>query len=169
MNVNIKNVKDRRAVRYGSLDDLVADAERLAEQRSRVLGNWTQAQIYGHLALSLDSSIDGLGFTLPLPLRWYMSFFKKRTFLTRGIPAGFPAPERFVPEPMLSVADALKELRRAVARQKSESKRVMHPAFGNLSREEWEQFHLRHAELHMSFLVPAEARVGAPPAAAATA
>jgi len=33
---------------------------------------------------------------------------------------------------------------------------VSHPLFGKLSREEWNRFHLRHAELHMSFLVQAE-------------
>jgi hypothetical protein len=32
----------------------------------------------------------------------------------------------------------------------------MHPAFGNIGREGWDQFNLRHAELHMSFLVNGE-------------
>ena len=27
-----------------------------------------------------------------------------------------------------------------------------HPVLGHLTREEWTQFHLRHAELHMSFV-----------------
>jgi hypothetical protein len=29
-----------------------------------------------------------------------------------------------------------------------------HPLFGWFTPEQWEQYHLRHAELHLSFLLP---------------
>ena len=80
-------------------------------------------------------------------------FFKKR-FLTKPIPAGFKAPGRFVPDPT-DVAPALDLLRKAIARQHEIAERAPHPALGDLSREDWDQFNLRHAEMHMSFIVEA--------------
>ncbi len=42
----------------------------------------------------------------------------------------------------------------AVARIQLDTERSRHPVFGELSLDEWDSLHLRHAELHMSFLVP---------------
>jgi len=41
-----------------------------------------------------------------------------------------------------------------VARLQATTKRYPSPAFGPLTLEEWDQLHLRHAELHLSFFVP---------------
>ena len=57
MPVNTKKVQDRRKVRYESLDELLADAQRFSGDNVRKLGNWSQGQIYEHIARSLDSSI----------------------------------------------------------------------------------------------------------------
>ncbi|MBX9787841.1 MAG: DUF1569 domain-containing protein [Pirellulales bacterium] len=35
-----------------------------------------------------------------------------------------------------------------------ETRRVPHPVIGRLSVDQWNRFHLRHAELHLSFFVP---------------
>lgn len=53
-----------------------------------------------------------------------------------------------------SIDEGLGALRAAVARYKQETKRSPHPALGKLTPGEWIQFHLRHAELHMSFATP---------------
>lgn len=161
MAINTKKVEGRRAVRYNSLDELLADARRLSESgQVRTLGNWSEGQIYKHLAGGLDSSIDGAGFSLPAPVRWVMSMVMKRKFLHQAIPAGFQAPGQFQPEDTTSVTDGLACLEKAIERQKQESTRAMHPAFGNISREEWNDFNLRHAELHMSFLVNGQQAAG---------
>ncbi len=152
MPVNTKKVAGRREVRYASLDELLADAQRLSSTEVRELGNWSRGQIYEHLARSLDSSIDGAGFSLPAPVRWLMSLLMKRKFLNKELPAGFKSTDDFIPDET-SVEAGLASLERAVARQKREPQRVMHPAFGNISRDEWNDFHLRHAEMHMSFLL----------------
>lgn len=153
MTVDTKKVAGRRAVRYESYDDLLADAERLASGKTRALGNWTQGQIYRHLAMGLDSSIDGVDFTLPAPLRWVMRLLMKKKFTTQALPPGFKSTAKFIPDAEVSLEDALADLRRAIKRQQTESKRIDHPAFGKFTREEWDQFNLRHAEMHMSFLV----------------
>ncbi len=155
MAIKTKKVQGRRNVRYESFDDLLNDAQQLTHENVRTLGNWSQGQIYEHIARALHSSIDGVGFTLPFALRWFMSTFMKRKFLREKIPAGFTTTEKFSPDD-ISAEEGLASLQKAIERQKHEPKRVRHPAFGNISREEWDSFQLRHAELHMSFLVKAE-------------
>lgn len=155
MTVNTKQVQGRRTARYASLDEFLDDARRLADMEVQALGNWSQGQIYEHLARALNSSIDGAGFSFPAPLRLMMSLFMKRKFLTQQLPAGFKAPakaQKFIPDET-SVADGLASLEAAITRQKQESDRALHPGFGSLTHEEWDQFNLRHAEMHMSFLV----------------
>jgi hypothetical protein len=155
MAIQTKKVSGRREVHYQSVSELLADAERLAQGPVQSLGNWTPAQVFQHLAVSLNGSIDGMSFKLPAPARWVMSLLMKRKFLTVAVPAGFRTPDEYVASADTPLDDALASLRNAIQRQQTEPKRALHPGFGNLSREEWEQFHLRHAELHMSFLQPA--------------
>lgn len=149
--INTKKVSGRRDVHYASLDELLDDAQRLAKTEVKTLGNWSQGQIYEHLARALDTSIDGVDFSFPAPARWMMSLLMKKKFLYREIPAGFKVTGKVLPE-ATSLEDGLASLEHAVARQKQETDRAIHPGFGKLSNEEWEAFHLRHAEMHMSFI-----------------
>ncbi len=55
--INTKKVEGRRAVRYESLSEFLQDAERLANCEVRTVGNWSQGQIYEHLARALDISM----------------------------------------------------------------------------------------------------------------
>ena len=156
MTINTGKVSSRRSVRYRNYDDLLADVESLAGKPIRTLGNWTQPQIYKHLAMSLDSCIDGAGFALPAPMRWIMSLLMKKKFVHGVLPSGYKAPASFVPSEQTGLEEALGELRRAIQRVKSDKTRAIHPAFGTISADEWDQFNLRHSEMHMSFLQPAD-------------
>lgn len=153
MPVNTTKVQGRRQVHYNSYADLLADAEKMASAKVKTLGNWSYGQILKHVAQSTDSSIDGSGFALPAPVRWIFTLLMKGKYLTRPIPAGFKAPKQFQPQET-NVDEAIALLRNAIARQEAEERRAMHPAFGMISKEEWTQFNLRHAEMHMSFVVP---------------
>ncbi len=149
--INTKTAAGRRAVRYESLSEFLEDAERLANCEVRTVGNWSQGQIYEHLARGLDVAIDGTDL-IAAPMRLVLNLFFKKKFLHKAIPAGFKAPSKFVPEE-ISVEEGLASLRRAVARQDEVEERARHPGFGKISREEWGLFNLRHAEMHMSFIV----------------
>ncbi len=59
---------------------------------------------------------------------------------------------KFVPGDT-SDEDGVQMLEKAIHRMQTESSRVDHPLLGKLTGDEWTQFHLRHAEMHMSFLV----------------
>ena len=153
MSVVTKKVKDRRMVRYESLDDLLADAEQMATSDVQLLGNWSLGQILKHIAVALDLSIDGFDFNMPAPVRLVMRLLMKKKFLTKSLPPGFKAPDKYTPAET-STEEGLAALREAVDRQRRESERVLHPGFGKLTNKEWDEFHCRHAEMHMSFVVP---------------
>jgi hypothetical protein len=158
MPVDVKKVANRRPVRYNTLDEFVRDAERLAQVDVRTLGNRSYTQILGHLAFAMNGSIDGSVLRIPWHLRTVARLLRKR-ILSRGLTPGFQLSrdndaKAWVEAP-LEIEKALEGVRKAVGRLQSETKRSPHPALGALSTDEWNTFHLRHSELHMSFVVPA--------------
>ena len=79
--------------------------------------------------------------------------------LTRKMQPGWKLPKSadpYLPDAEASVEDALARLVKGIDRPDTENPEAAHPVFGKLAREEWLQLHLRHAELHMSFVVPTE-------------
>jgi len=156
MPVDTKKVKDRRKVKYASLQEVLADAERLSHGHIKALGNWSAGQVFRHLATSFNNSIDGFDAKSP----WYfrvMARLMKRKLLAGTMPPGYQLPagarETLVPGPT-STEEGLAALRSAIARQEREPNRAPNPVFGDLTRDEWNQVHLMHSALHMSFLVP---------------
>ena len=159
MTVNTKTATGRRELHFNSLDDLLADAEALANGKVHLIGNWSLAKIYGHLARTVTYSLDGYPFKAPWFMRAMVRLFMKKKLLTRPLPSGFQIPEKnrtdFIPDND-ETEIGLTELRDAIARFKTDKTRVAHPFLGSLTEEEWERFHCRHAELHMSFALPVE-------------
>lgn len=155
-------VRGRRKVRYRCYDDVITDALRMHGTPHRQLGNWTLAMIVQHLSNAIEASMSGGTF----PVRWYLKLlgpYLIKPFLIRGpFPAGFRLPGRaarlLVAAPDANFESALEALRKAIARLATESNRGAHPVAGKLTAAEWDQFHLRHAEMHMSFLVPQPTR-----------
>ncbi len=157
MPVDTKSVQGRRKLNFASLDEVVADAEKLvASPNSKVLGNWPLSQLITHLARGINGSIDGSAAKAPWFLRIVGPFIKGR-LLKKRMPSGFKLPKdvevRFFPAAD-SPQEALEGLRRAVGRLKTERMTARHPILGKLTHEEWTQLHLRHAELHLSFAEP---------------
>jgi hypothetical protein len=160
--IDTRKVAGRRTVRYESFDEMLADAERLAASPCRTLGNWSLGQIFQHLAKSLDMMIDGPPFVMPAPLRVVMRLLMKRRMLSQTLTPGFKLPQkaaRYLPDPT-TTEEGLQLLRVAVQRVNQTQQRGLHPAFGKMGPGEWDQFQLRHCEMHMSFAMPAN---GAPP------
>ncbi len=156
MAVDTAKVQGRRPVAYTSLSAMLADAEGVASGNFTTLGNWSAGQIFAHLAKSFDTSIDGSDAQFPWYIRTLARLFKKQ-MLKMPMPAGFQLPAKaaasLVPPPTSTEA-GLAALRAAVARLESEPKRAYSPVLGEMTREQWNQLHLSHANLHMSFLVP---------------
>ncbi len=146
----------RRRVQYADLDDLLADAERLVDLQAPTTGNWSVGQILEHLALVMDKSIDGFE-TPPLPwvVRLVFRLFLKKKILNRPMQPGLKLPKRAEQEIVVDSIDerkALAHLKQAVQRLKTETDRKPSPILGRLSVDEWNRLHVRHAEMHMSFI-----------------
>lgn len=157
MAVNTKEVSERREVQFESFQHLLSDAEALSHGEVLTLGNWSLGQIFLHLALSIHASIDGTGEQASWLTRLFARLFYARRLLDGPMPAGLrlpPGAARQVSPKPVSVDKGLRALRKAVERIQFETDRAAHPVLGELSLDQWDSFHLRHAELHLSFAVP---------------
>lgn len=158
MPINVKKVANRRPVRYESLGDFLNDVEQLGTGPVRTLGNKTYPQILQHLAFAINGSIDGSVLLIPWPIRTVARLLRKRILNTSMSP-GFKLSTANDSKAWIGndaeLQAALESVRKAVQRFQSETRRSPHPAFGHLTPEEWFKFHLRHSEMHMSFVVPA--------------
>ncbi len=156
MTINTKEVTGRRDVQFDSMHDFLRDAERMVEMNVQPIGNWTAGQIFKHMALNLNGSIDGMGFALPFWLRPFLKSFVKRRFLNTTPSAGITTSPTLIPGDISSQA-GLVALRMSVIRYleaTTATNLAANHLFGKMTNEEWTRFHLRHAELHMSFFVP---------------
>jgi hypothetical protein len=153
--MNTTTTARRRPVRYQTFDEVLAEAEAAAATGAATTGNWSLGQIFEHIAIALERSIDGFEFTVGWPLRLLGRYVIKQRMLLRGMPAGIrlkgSAMKELVP-PETSMEAGLAHLRRAIARFQSETRRAAHPVFGPMTPDESTRMQLRHAELHMSFI-----------------
>jgi hypothetical protein len=156
--IDTAKVTQRRQLHFNGLDDILADVDHLANSGEiKPLGNWSPGQIFQHLATVMNKSIDGFDTHLPWPLRFGLRLLFKNRFLYKPMAAGFKLPKKTAEElvcPSATVDDGIRNLRQAIHRLQTESKRSPSAAIGPLTREEWDQLHCRHCELHLSFLIP---------------
>lgn len=165
--IDTARVSGRRTVSYATLDEFIRDAKAVAAGGHRTLGNWSYGQILGHLGYAMKSSLDGFPFQAPWFARVLIAPLLKNSALTKPLKAGFKLPknaEADLPPDTITVEEALAECQQAVERLATESPTAKHPFFGKLATEEWMALHIRHAELHMSFVVAAEPADGNEPA-----
>jgi len=158
--INTGRVAERRRLHFNGLDDVLAEVELLAKSKEiRTLGNWSAGQVLKHLAVVMDKSVDGFVYRVPAVVRLLARLLVKRRFLTRPMAAGFKLPPNATAElgpPETTLEEGLRAIRHAIGRLRSETRRAAHPVFGTLTADEWERLHCRHAELHLSFLVPTD-------------
>ncbi|MGD9721564.1 MAG: DUF1569 domain-containing protein [Pirellulales bacterium] len=156
MAIKTKQVANRRQVQFQTYQDVLEDVRGMAAGKYRTLGNWSFGEICEHLAKTMDMSIDGSNAKFPWVLRMIGPYFKRR-FITRPMPAGFNIPQSaaaaLVPDRSETAAGVAK-LETAIGRMNQIAKREPHAMFGPMTRDEWDQLHMRHCELHLSFVVP---------------
>jgi hypothetical protein len=156
MPVDTAKVEGRRKLQFNSLDDITADVERLAQGKVKAIGNWSPGQILKHVTVPMVWCLDGA----PIKAPWYirlMGWLIKSRFLRNPMPAGFKLSDNFASELVPDATnwdDGLAAFRAAIARLKAEAQRHPSPFLGEMTREQWDQLHCRHCELHFSFLLP---------------
>lgn len=150
----------RRRLRFETLHEAIAEAERIAaaerEGRLTCKGSWTPGQALGHLATWINFGFDGYPITAT-PEAAAKSQARKPTALREGLFAGVRLPG--IPsgtagvEP-LPTDEGLRRFRGACERLENGTPTHSHPYFGAMTRDEWFLLHLRHSELHLSYLHP---------------
>ncbi len=156
MSVNTRKVTGRRQLKFQSLDEVLADAERCANEDYEPLGNWSAGQIFAHIARAMHGSIDGMTFQVPWPIRILLKLFRKR-YINGPMSPGVTLPstaKSLIAEPTVTAEQGLADLREAIARLKQSATRAPSPAFGPMSREDSDRLHMTHAAMHLSFLTP---------------
>jgi hypothetical protein len=158
--IDTKTVDDRRPLRFKAIDEMLADVERVAAAEKagtlRRTGNWTTGQIFGHLSAWIDYGYDGA----PIKPPWFVRVFGrmvKKKYLRGPLQAGFRIPNvegGTFGIGALPLEEGLSRLLRSLERLRAAPPTQPSAIFGPLSHEEWVQLHLRHAELHLSFLHP---------------
>ena len=150
----------RRTLEFSTLEEVRADIEALAAGSYVTVGKWSFAQILDHLGSSLNASIDGFPFKAGWLVRWLVAPFIKNSILTKPMKPGFALPKKFssyLPSDDCTMDEALPKVLKAIRRFENEVPIADHPFFGKMASEEWMILHMRHAELHLSFVVPTAA------------
>jgi hypothetical protein len=158
--VDTAKVPGRRTLRFESIDEMLADVDRLVEAeragRLKRLGNWPLGQTLGHLAVWAEYGYTGCPLKVPFFIRWFLRLWKRR-FLYEPMRPGSKIPGvaggTLATEPM-PLDEALGRLRKVMERIKTEAPTAPSVAFGHLTREESIAMNLRHAECHLGFMIP---------------
>jgi hypothetical protein len=151
----------RRKLRFASLDEALAEVDRLVEAaragQIAYAGRWSLPTMLNHLAVWAEFAYTGVPTRIPLLVRLLARLFK-RHFLYGSMPAGRRLPRvtggTFGIEEV-PLDKALRRLQIALLRLKNDPPLQPHPIFGRMTHTEWMALHMRHAELHLSFAVPA--------------
>lgn len=162
--IDTGKVTDHRKLRFNTLDDLLAEVDRIvaADQAGRLrrTGNWTAGQIFGHLAAWMNYSYEGYPKGRARP-PWFIRVYlrmRKKSYMRDGMPRGVKIPGveggTFATEP-LSTQEGAQRLRSVIQRAKK-GEPALHdsPAFGKMSEDDRITIQLRHAEAHLGFLKP---------------
>ena len=151
---------ERRELTFRSLDEVVAEAERLAAGEVRTTGAHSFGQILNHLALSQDVSTGRVvGPPPPWFMRLMLPLMKRMVINSKPLKPGVKLPSKgeafFWPDKEFDVPSALQYLRESTEYYQRNGPLDKHPFFGKLTREENDQLSCRHAALHLSFVHPA--------------
>src|SRR5437588_6495629 len=141
MPVDTGKVAGRRVLHFDSLDQMLAEVDRLvdAERKGRLrrLGNWALGQTLGHLATWIEYSYTGCPLKPPFFIRWILRLQKKK-FLRGPMRAGVRIPRveggTLGIDPM-PLDEALPRFRRAAERLKTEPPTKPSPAIGMLTHD----------------------------------
>jgi hypothetical protein len=152
----------RRSLDFQTIDEVIADVDRLHRKGYRQGGNWNLAQACDHLAIFVRCSMDG--FTGP-PAPWYVRLaaplITRWMLKKRRMPEGYQAPAELMPRTEADETREVEELKQQL-RRFSTYQGPLHrsPFGGDFSREIWHEMHLIHCAHHLSFLHPAEDNAG---------
>jgi hypothetical protein len=153
----------RRELRFSTIQEVIAEIDRLEQNGYQSAGAWNLSQICEHLADWMGFPIDGFP-----RAPWFVSMFLTMMRITQGkkLFARFIAEQRMPPgQPTAPSTQHLadeKKTSESVKRLKGAIDRLVNhrgqlhpsPLFGQLDHGKLIQLQLAHSAHHLSFLVP---------------
>lgn len=150
-------MENRRTLRFGTLDDVMPEVDRLLNGGHRSIGNWSLGQICNHLSDAIRGSVEG-GFPsmAPWPVRVTLGkVIKRRLLSTERMPEGVKLPEKYLPREGLDARAESEALRASISVLGQHTGPMAdHPFFGPTSLDDWRRFHAIHAAHHLGFILP---------------
>src|SRR5947209_7497277 len=99
-----RSTPGRRRLVFASLDEVMADVERLLAGHTTV-GRWTLGQACNHLALTIRGSMQGVPVKAPWLMRRTAGVFARWFMLRQGwMPEGIQVPTLYLPPPVFDAA-----------------------------------------------------------------
>lgn len=143
----------RRDLRFETLADILAEAETIASMPATALGKWTPAQNIDHVRRLIRISHAGTDVRMNWAFRAMGRLLKSR-FLRSPFKPGLKTVDTFLPPTEIGMDEAIKAFRGEIKRAVRPNA-MSHPSpfLGQLTHEEWEQLHCRHAEHHFGYIV----------------
>lgn len=149
----------RRDLSFQSLEDSIAECERLLRSGYDRKGKWSLGQICCHLRLAQDASMDGYPRWMSLfaPIRPVFRRLLLPRLLRGDSPTGIRTARHFVPPESLEDAAEVMAFAASVKRYRQHQAPLhAHPGFGKFDHQGFEKLHTVHAAHHLGFLIPRE-------------
>lgn len=144
----------RRELHFNTMQDILNKVESLASGPVTSLGKWTPAQNIDHIRRVIKIAHAGTEFKMPLLYRILGKVFKGY-FLKSPFKAGLKTVEIFEPLAEITMQEAVTAFREEMElAMRPGAMSQPSPLFGPMTHGQWEQLHCRHAELHLSFVLP---------------
>jgi hypothetical protein len=162
--IDTRHIAARRPVHLKTMDELLLEVDRLAAAAAagkvRQLGNWSPAQVFWHIGRLVELSFDGFPFRYRRGPAWIIRLLRLlawRWLIALAFRPGFnnpPEAATLEPDPSISLDVAAVYLKHQVARILNGERMTQECSVeGPYTHEQWVYIHLRHTELHLSFLV----------------
>jgi len=142
-----------RNLRFNSLEDAVAELNRLGKGKVTTMKLWTYFQILTHCADALEFSMSSYPRVMPGIIRKTIGkFFFNRMMKDGYMKAGAPNPSAPKTREEGDEKAALLRLQKALsAFEKFQGPFAIHPVFDELTKDQWAKLHSFHIANHLGF------------------
>ena len=146
-----------RRLKFDTIDDAIAELQRLSQEGYTQHGNWNLAQISNHCAYFITGIWDGYPFKIP----WLMKVLLGKSMLKKILRGDHMKEGQYTPQKPVPTAEELneaEEVQKLISAleklREYPEKEHAHPFFGHMTREQLQRLHTIHAAHHLNFLEP---------------
>lgn len=146
----------QRDLHFDSINEVIAELDRLERSGCTPGGNWDFAQVCNHLSYFIEGSLDGHKFKVPWIFKvLFGRLVLKRILTQRKMKTGVFTPQKPLPTPGADPKVAADRLRKALIRTRDHAGEfIPSPFFGYLTPDQSRELTVIHCAHHLAFLQP---------------